>query len=88
MARETKTSVIISGMSKEKEIDSGMTGAAPDKMIPASIETFGMPQWEYLVIVRGELADLSQYGIEGWELISAAAHAFNETTYYFKRRKR
>jgi hypothetical protein len=52
-----------------------------------SESVFMQQKWEYLVVVLAEQADINQYGEEGWDLLSVNPHAFNESTYYFKRLK-
>jgi hypothetical protein len=58
-----------------------------DKMVPATITPVDQKRWEYLVIIAGERTDLNPYGIDGWELVTVLTHAFNESTYHFKRPK-
>lgn len=44
-------------------------------------------QWEYRSAIMDREADLSQFGAEGWELVSVTAEAGDRATYYFKRRR-
>jgi hypothetical protein len=64
-------------MNQEKtqaEIDSGLTAASPDKMTPASLQT-DLQKWESKIVKLAELADLSEYGNSGWELVSVVAES-------------
>lgn len=44
-------------------------------------------QWEYRSATMERDADLSQFGAEGWELVSVAAHPGDMAQFWFKRRK-
>ncbi|MBN2118503.1 MAG: hypothetical protein JW730_18160 [Anaerolineales bacterium] len=64
----------------------GLSAMAPteEKVMSSLLET-KRQEWEYLVIVLGEQADLNPYGSKGWELVGLTAHGFNESIYHFKR---
>lgn len=54
-------------------------GAAPAQPRPF--------QWEYRTAIMDREADLSQFGAEGWELVSVTPDAGDRATYYFKKRR-
>jgi len=69
-----------------QEIYNRVAPVAGEKTVPALLASVDQ-KWEYLVFIAGERADLNPYGADGWELVSVLTHAFNESTYHFKRPK-
>ncbi len=73
-----------------RPIDGGVfCQAAPDPLAPIAGQILRVEPatWEYMTRTLAEHADISQYGADGWELVSVTSHGFNEATYYFKRPK-
>lgn len=44
-------------------------------------------QWEYRTAIMDRDADLTQFGSEGWELVSVAPLPGDDAIFYFKRRR-
>lgn len=44
-------------------------------------------RWEYRSVLMPRLAELDQFGEEGWELVSVVSSPADEAVFYFKRRK-
>jgi hypothetical protein len=59
----------------------------PDGMAPRGLSACEPPRWEYRSLLLPRLADLSQHGAEGWELVSVIAQPADQAAYYFRRKK-
>lgn len=44
-----------------------------------------MKRWEYMILKGVTRANLHDYGMKGWELITVTTNHSNLLTYYFKR---
>ena len=87
MVKEKKLETQNIGEVATQEIYTRVATISNDEIIPVGISAAGPVRWEYLAFIAGERADLNPYGADGWELVSVLTHAFNESTYHFKRPK-
>jgi hypothetical protein len=74
-------------MKIKKNVDDAMVRDVQDPMVPGTLLVAGPPQWEYKSVLLPRQADLSQYGSEGWELISVIGAPADQAVFYFRRLK-
>lgn len=62
------------------------TNALPEA-IPGVLSTSEPIKWEYQPVLGPRCLDLSNFGAEGWELISVISQPADQAIFYFKRPK-
>jgi hypothetical protein len=74
-------------MKSKSSIDRQMIRDNPDAMAPGTLLVAESPKWEYKSVLLPRGADLSPYGVDGWELRSTAAQGLDQVMFYFIRQK-